>query len=157
MVNALRKGRLMKVILREDYQHLGKAGDVVDVRDGYARNFLIPRNLAVRADAGQMKQLEHERKLLSDKQEKHTKQARNLAEQLSRTSCTIPVQVGEEERIFGSVTAIDIAETLLKEGINIDRKNIHLEEPIKSLGVFTVPVKLAAEVEGKLKVWVVKA
>ena len=147
----------MKVILREDNKKLGKAGDVVEVKDGYARNYLIPRNLAVRADEGQMRQLEHERKILHDKKEKYARVAENLANQINKASCTIPVQVGEEDKIFGSVTAMDIADSLLKEGIEIDRKDILLEEPIKSLGVFTVSIKLTPEVEGKLKVWVVRA
>jgi large subunit ribosomal protein L9 len=147
----------MKVILRDDDQELGKAGDVIEVKDGYARNYLIPRNLAVRADASHMKQLEHERKVLRDRSEKHLKGARKLADQINKTSCTIPVKVGEEDRIFGSVTAIDIANSLSAEGVEIDRKSIQMEEPIKSLGVFTVPVKIMSEVEAKLKVWVVKA
>ncbi len=147
----------MKIILREDDQKLGKAGDVIEVKDGYARNYLIPRNLAVRADATHMKQLEHERKVLRDRNEKHLKEARQLADQINKTSCTIPVQVGEEDRIFGSVTAIDIVDSLSAEGVEIDRKSIQMDEPIKSLGVFTVPVKIMSEVEAKLKVWVVKA
>lgn len=147
----------MKVILRENDKKLGNAGDVIEVKDGFARNYLFPRNLAVRADASHIRQLEHERKVLSDKSEKHLKMAQQLADKISRTSCTISVQVGEEDKIFGSVTAMDIAEALAKEGVEIDRKDIHLDEPIKSLGVFTVPVKPAAEVEASLKVWVVKA
>jgi large subunit ribosomal protein L9 len=147
----------MKVILREDDKKLGKAGDVVVVKDGYARNYLFPRDLAVRADAGQMKRLEHERKILRDRAEKQNKEARLVADQIEKASCTISVQVGEEDKIFGAVTAMDIAEQLAKEGITLDKKDIHLEEPIKSLGVFTVPVKLGPEVEAGLKVWVVKA
>ena len=147
----------MKVILREDDKELGKAGDVVEVKDGYAQNYLIPRNIAVKADASHMKQLDHVRKMLGDKKDKQNKQANLMAEQIEKASCTISVQVGEEEKIFGSVTAMDIVETLEKEGVTIDKKDIHLEEPIKSLGVFTVPVKLAPEVEANLKVWVVKA
>ena len=147
----------MKVILREDDRKLGQAGDVVEVKDGYAQNYLIPRNLAVKADASHMKHLEHERKVLGDRKEKQNKQAKLQAEQIEKASCTISVQVGEEEKIFGSVTSIDIVEALAKEGVTIDKKDIHLEEPIKSLGIFTVPVKLAPEVEANLKVWVVKA
>jgi len=147
----------MKVILRENEKNLGKAGDVIEVKAGFARNYLFPRNLAVEADASQMKRLEHERKVLSDRNEKHLKQARQIAEKIGKASCTISVQVGEEEKIFGSVTAMDIAEALAKESIEVDKKDIHLEEPIKSLGVFTVPVRLAPEVEAGLKVWVVKA
>ncbi|RJP18571.1 MAG: 50S ribosomal protein L9 [Candidatus Abyssobacteria bacterium SURF_5] len=146
----------MKVILREDVQQLGKAGDVVEVKDGYARNYLIARSLAVRADTGQMKHLEHERKLLKDKKEKTLKQARDLADKISKTSCTIAVQVGEEDKMYGSVTSMDIAKSLVKEGIEIDKKDIHLDEPIRSLGVFTVPIRLASEVEAKLKIWIVK-
>ncbi len=147
----------MKVILREDDKKLGKAGDIVEVKDGYAHNFLIPRNLAVKADASHMKQLEHERKILRDKSEKLLKQAKKLVEQIEKASCTISVQVGEEERIFGSVTAMDIAQALDKEGVEVDKRAIQLEEPIKTLGVYTVPVKLGPEVEAKLKVWVVKS
>ena len=147
----------MKVILREDDKKLGKAGDIVEVKDGYAHNFLIPRNLAVKADASHMKQLEHERKILHDKREKQLKQARKLVEQIEKASCTISVQVGEEERIFGSVTAMDIAQALDKEGVEVDKRAIQLEEPIKTLGVYTVPVKLGPEAEAKLKVWVVKS
>jgi large subunit ribosomal protein L9 len=147
----------MKVILREDVQKLGKAGDVVEVKDGYARNYLIARNLAVGADAGHLRQLEHERKLLRDRKEKTLKQARELAEKIGKASCTIAVQVGEEDKLFGSVTAMDIAKYLGKEGIEIDKKLIDLEEPIKTLGVFTVPVRIMSDVEAKLKVWVVKS
>jgi len=147
----------MKIILREDDLKLGKAGDVVEVKDGYASNYLIPRNLAVRADVSHMKQLEHERKVLRDRKDKKLKSVNLLAEQIGKISCTISVQVGEEDKIFGSVTTMDIAEALAKEGVEIDKKIIHLEEQIKSLGVFTVPIKLGHEVEAKLKVWVVKA
>jgi large subunit ribosomal protein L9 len=147
----------MKVILRESDKKLGNEGDVIEVKAGFARNYLFPRNLAVKADASHMKRLEHDRKVLSDRNEKHLKQARQLAEKVGKASCTISVQVGEEEKIFGSVTTMDIAEALAKEGLEIDKKDIHLDEPIKSIGVFTVPVKLAPEVEASLKVWVVKA
>ncbi len=147
----------MKVILREDDKKLGSAGDVVEVKAGFARNYLFPRNLAVRADSSQMKRLEHERKILRDKREKHLKQAKQLAARVDKASCTISVSVGEEDKIFGSVTAMDIAAALAKEGVEIDKKHIHLEEPIKALGVFSVPIKLSPEVETDLKVWVVKA
>ena len=136
---------------------LGKASEVVEVKDGYARNYLIPRNLAVRADAGHMRQLEHEKKVLRDKREKTLKGANKLADKVSKTSCTISVQAGEEDKLFGAVTAMDIAESLRKEGIEIDKRNVLLEEPIKSLGVFVVPIRIMSEVEAKLKVWIVKA
>ncbi len=146
----------MKVILREDVQQLGKAGDVVEVKNGYARNYLLARNLAVRANAGQMRQLEHERKLLKDKKDKTLKEANDLAGKINALSCTIPVQVGEEEKMFGSVTAMDITKCLAKEGIEIDKKLLQLDEPIRALGVYVVPVRLAPEVEAKLRIWVVK-
>jgi large subunit ribosomal protein L9 len=147
----------MKVVLREDIRDLGKVGDVLEVKDGYARNYLIPRKLAVRADEGSLKRVEHEKKVLRDRKEKELKEARALADRIGKASCTIPVQVGEEDKIFGSVTAMDISECLSKEGIEVDKKIISLEEPIRALGVFSVPVRLNPEVEAKLKVWVVKA
>ncbi len=147
----------MKVILREDVQKLGKAGDVIEVKDGYGRNYLIARNLAVRADEGHLRQLDHERRLLRDKKEKALKEARDLADKIGKASCTISVQVGEEDKLFGAVTAIDITKALSKEGIEIDKKLIDLEEPIKSLGVFPVSIKIMPDVEAKLKVWVVKS
>jgi large subunit ribosomal protein L9 len=147
----------MKVILREDDKKLGSAGDVVEVKAGFARNYLFPRNLAVRADASQMKRLEHERKVLNDKKEKGLKEFKALAAQIDKASCTISVTVGDEDKMFGSVTSIDIAEALAKEGVELDKKHIHLEEPIKALGVFSVPIKLSPEVETDLKVWVIKA
>jgi large subunit ribosomal protein L9 len=147
----------MKVILRQDVKGLGNAGDVVEVKSGYARNYLIPRSIAIEAGSSQMRKLDHEKKVLRDRKEKQVKEHRILADKISNTSCTIPVQVGEEDKLFGSVTAMDIVESLLKEGVQVDKKAIHLEEPIKSLGVFNVPVKLMPEVEAKLKVWVVKA
>jgi large subunit ribosomal protein L9 len=147
----------MKVILREDVQRLGKASEIVEVKDGFARNYLIPRNLAVMADAGHMRQLEHEKKVLNDKREKILKEANKLVDKINKISCTIAVQAGEEDKLFGSVTAMDIAESLSKEGVEIDRRGILLEEPIRSLGVFVVPIKIMPEVEAKLKVWIVKA
>ncbi|GAB4346113.1 MAG: 50S ribosomal protein L9 [Candidatus Abyssubacteria bacterium] len=147
----------MKVVLREDIRNLGKPGDVIEVKDGYARNYLIPRKLAVQADEGNLRRVEHEKKVLRDRKEKELKEARVLADKIGKASCTIPVQVGEEDKIFGSVTTKDIAECLGKEGIEVDKKTIQLDEPIRSLGVFSVPIRLKPEVEAKLKVWVVKA
>ncbi|UCD58968.1 MAG: 50S ribosomal protein L9 [Candidatus Hydrogenedentota bacterium] len=147
----------MRVILREDVKRLGKAGDVVEVKGGYARNYLIPRNLAVMGDAAHMRQLEHEKKILSDRREKALKEAKKLAEKISKMSCTISVQVGEEDKLFGSVTAMDIVESLSKEGVELDKKSVQLEESIRTLGIFTVPIKIIPEVEAKLKVWIVKA
>jgi large subunit ribosomal protein L9 len=146
----------MKVILREDIEKLGKCGEVIEVKSGYGRNYLIARNLAVPATKGNLKAIDEIRnqKLLRDK--KNMKEAERIKARIEKASIMAEVNVGEEERVFGSVTASIISELLAKEGITIDRRNIVLEEPIKSLGVFTVPVKIATDVVASLKLWVVK-
>lgn len=146
----------MEIILRQDYQGLGKTGDVVKVKDGYARNFLIPKGIAYVASKENKKRLENELKLKSWKVEKEKLAAEELAKKLANVSCTIPVQVGEEDKLFGSVTSQNIAEALAAQGIEVDRRKIQLEEPIKSLGIYSVPIKLHPEVEATVKVWVVK-
>ncbi len=145
----------MKVILKNDVPKLGNAGDVITVKDGYARNFLIPKGLAERADVGSVRALENIKKMLSQQMEKKKKEAIKLRDRLANISCTITRQAGENEKIFGAVTSRDIEEALKVENINIDRKSILLEEPIKQLGIFEVPVKLHKDVEAKIKVWVV--
>jgi large subunit ribosomal protein L9 len=147
----------MKVILKEDVATLGHMGDVVEVAPGYARNFLIPRNKAFEATAKNLKTVEHQKKLLADETKRRTKEAETLATKINEASVTISVQVGEEEKLFGSVTNKDIGEALAKEGIEVDKHVILLEKPIKELGIFTVPVKLHSEVTANLKVWIVKA
>lgn len=146
----------MQVILNEAVEKLGVAGEVVDVAHGFARNYLIPRGLAVPADMKKVRQMGHQRKIIEDKKKRQTKEVDVLVERLEEQSCTIPVQAGEEDKIFGSVTTADIAESLKAQGIEIDRRKIHIEEPIKALGVYTVEVKVAAEKTAHLKVWVVK-
>lgn len=146
----------MKVILREEIDNLGKGGDIVAVKNGYARNYLIPRGLAVLASTKNLKGLEHERRLISARLAKRMKSSQTLAEKLENFSCTIQQQVGDSEKLFGSVTSMDIEKVLKEAGFEIDRRKIVLPEPIKSLGVFTVPIKLGGNVEAKLKVWVVK-
>ncbi len=146
----------MEIILRQDYQGLGKTGDVVKVKDGYARNFLIPKGIAYIASKENKKRLENELKLKSWRVEKEKLAAEELAKKLANVSCTIPVQVGEEDKLFGSVTSQNIAEALAAQGIEVDRRKIQLEEPIKSLGIYSVPIKLHPEVEATVKVWVVK-
>lgn len=145
----------MKIILREDVPDLGAIGDIVTVKDGYARNYLIPNQMAVQANTKNLSQLEHQKRLIESHKSKIRKEAASLAEQLEGVSCTIPMLVGEQDKLFGSVTSKDIEEALTQEGIKISRKRIILDEPIKSLGVYTVGVRLHAEVTGKLKVWVV--
>ncbi len=146
----------MEVILKQEIPGLGKAGDVVKVADGYARNYLIPRKMAVLATEKAKKALEKEMKMLTSKREKETLEARRLAEKLSNISCTIRARAGENDRLFGSVTAADIAKALEEQEIHVDRRNILLEEPIKELGVFSVPVKLHQDVTAEVKVWVIK-
>jgi len=146
----------MKVILRDDIEKLGKCGEVVKVRDGFGRNFLIPRNLAIPATRGNLKSIQvvTQQKELRDR--KRLREAEQLKAALEKISCTAEVQVGEEDRVFGSVTTQNIADLLVRQGFVVDRRNIMLEEPIKSLGVYTVPIKIERGVVANLKVWVVK-
>lgn len=146
----------MKVILRQDYEKLGKAGDIVQVKDGFARNFLIPREIAYEATPGNIRRFEEEKKRMMLQFEREKKKAEQLAKELEKTSCTISMAVGEEDRLFGSVTSQDIADALKEKGIEIDRRKIVLEEPIKSLGIYSVPIRLHPEVTASVKVWVVK-
>lgn len=146
----------MQVILREDVPNLGKAGDVMEVRDGYGRNFLLPRKKAVMANPGNMQELEHQKRVVAALTAKRKKGAEELAAQMSKVSLTIGRESGEEDKLFGSVTTKDVADALRAEGYTIDRHDIVLEAPIKQLGVFDVPVKLHPEVTAAVKVWVVK-
>ena len=146
----------MKVILIEDVQSLGSMGDIVQVKDGHARNFLFPRKLARPATDSNLKIIEEikRKKALALVREK--KAAEALREKLSLISCTIAVEAGDDDRIFGSVTTQEITRAFEEEGLSIDKRKIILEEPIKKLGVYHVPVKLHPEVSGEVKVWVVK-
>lgn len=147
----------MKIILRQDYEPLGKTGDIVTVKDGYARNFLIPKKVAVTATPKNMKILEEEHKLQGRRKEKDRIWAKNLAEELEQVSITAAVPVGDEDRIYGSVTPQMIADLLKEKGHEIDKRKIQIEEPIKALGVYTVSVKLYSDIEAKIRLWVVKA
>jgi large subunit ribosomal protein L9 len=144
------------MILREDVENLGKIGQVVEVAAGYGRNYLLPRGLAVKASTKNLKEQEHQKKLIQARMDRQRKDAKELAGSLDAVSCTIARKTGEEEKLFGSVTSRDIEEALREEGFSIDRKRILLEEPIKKLGLYTVPVRLHADVTGNIKVWVVK-
>jgi len=147
----------MKVILMEDIPSLGKMGALVKVADGYGRNYLIPQGKAITATTHNIKILEHQTQQLRNKIDKIRKVAEKLAKRIEAVSCTVAKPAGDEEKIFGSVTSMDIAESLKIEGVEVDRKKIILEEPIKTLGIYTVPIKLHPEVTAHLKVWVVKA
>lgn len=147
----------MQIILTEEVKGVGRAGEIVAVKDGYGRNYLIPRKLAVPATTTNLKALDHEKKVIADRQGKLKREAEKVAKGIEALSCSIPCQVGEEGKLFGSVTTIDIEKFLKENGFAIERKNIHLEEPIKSLGEFTVEIKLHQDVKANLKVSVVKA
>ena len=146
----------MDVILREDVEKLGQAGQVVSVKDGYARNFLLPRGLAYPATDGNRRRLDAEQRLRARKVEAEVSSARDVAAKLETVSLSFSMKAGEGDKLFGSVTASDIAERLEAEGVKVDRKHIELEEPIKALGVYKVPVRLHADVKPEIRVWVVK-
>jgi large subunit ribosomal protein L9 len=146
----------MKIILRQDHDKLGKIGDVVDVKDGYARNYLIPRKIGFLAGPGSIRALEEEKKQHVDRAKKDVRNFQKLATELEKLSITLKVKVGEDEKLFGSVTSQMIADALVEKGITIDKRIIDLEEPIKALGIYTVNIKLHTDVMGKVKVWVVR-
>jgi large subunit ribosomal protein L9 len=146
----------MKVILREDIDKLGKCGEVIEVKNGYGRNYLIARNLAIPASKANLKAIDEVKNQKTLRDRKHLKEAERIKLRIEKASCMAEVNVGEEDKVFGSVTAAMIAELLLKEGVEVDRRNIILDEPIKALGVFTVPVKVVKDVVASLKLWVVK-
>jgi large subunit ribosomal protein L9 len=145
----------MKVILKQNVESLGKAGDLVKVADGYARNFLVPKGLAAEANSRNLKVFEHEKQQILQQAEKIQKQAEETAVRLSAVTCTIARRVGEQEKLFGSVGAKDIEAALVAQGIEIDKKSVLLDEPIKALGEFPVRIKLSAGVTGEIKVVVV--
>lgn len=142
----------MKVILKENLESLGKAGDAIKVADGYARNYLIPKGLAVEASSKNLKTLEQEKKLILQKVEKQKKQAEVLAAKISGVVCTLSRKIGDQDKLFGSVNSKDIESKLREDGIEIDRKWIELDEPIKSLGEFSVKVKMPGGVAAEIKV-----
>lgn len=146
----------MKVVLTKDQADLGKPMDVVSVKDGFARNYLFPRGIAVPATEGNIRQIAELKKTSEKREDKKLKSARQLAKKIEKVPCTIPVKVKENEEIFGSVGVNEICELLKKEGFDIERSAVDLEEPIKALGVYNVNITLYKDVCAKLKVWVVK-
>lgn len=145
----------IQVILKEDVTNLGKSGDLVNVRPGYGRNFLIPQGLAVIATAGNVKQIEHQKKLIAARNAQMLKDAQSVSDKLGALEVQIARQAGEEQKLFGSVVSRDIAEALAEKGVTIDHKKIVLPEPIKTIGYHTVEVKLGQGITGKVKVVVV--
>ncbi|TRZ94972.1 50S ribosomal protein L9 [bacterium] len=146
----------MEVILQQDVNKLGKAGQVVRVKDGFAHNFLIPRGLAVVSSLSNLKKLEKEKQQRNLGLERAKKHAEELRDRISKLSLTMPVLTQEEEKLYGSITSGDIQRLLKEEGFDIEKSSIMLEEPIKSLGIFEIPLKLHPEVSVNIKIWVVK-
>ncbi len=146
----------MKVLLRQDFDKLGDAGKVVNVKDGYARNFLIPRGIVFEASERNLHVLEQEKKRYAVMKLKEKKAAEAFSAKLDGVSITAAMPVGEDDRIFGSVTNQDIADLLAAKGFEIDKRKIILEEPVKALGIYEIPIKLHSEIESKVKLWVVK-
>ena len=146
----------MKVILRQNFDSLGQIGDVVEVKDGYARNYLLPHKIAYAALKGNISALEEEKQNAAKKTQQELNSAEKLAAELEKVSITIPVQVGEEDKIFGSVTTQMIVDALKEKGYDVDKRKIEIEETIKTLGIYSVNIKLHTSVSTKIKVWVVR-
>jgi large subunit ribosomal protein L9 len=146
----------MEIILRQAVENLGKPGDVVKVKPGYARNYLLPRGLAYEATPGNLKRIQQERDRLEAAENTRRETAQGLAEKLEQVSLTFSARVGEEGKLFGSVTTTDIAQQLEAQGFHVEKRQIDLHEPIKALGVYRIPVRLHADVKPEIRVWVIK-
>lgn len=146
----------MEVVLMKDYEKLGKALDVIAVKDGYARNYLIPSGIAVPATESNKRKVADAKRNAEQREEKKSKEAQELSKKIEQVPCTIPVKVGDEEKIFGSVTAQEISDFLKKEGFDVEKRQVELDEPIKQLGVYSIKINLYRDVSARLKVWVVK-
>lgn len=147
---------MIEVILRRDIPKLGKAGDIVRVKDGYARNYLIPKGLAIPANQRNIRALESQRKIILAKAERERKKAQSLAEKLQGLTITLYRRVVEEGRLYGSVSAVDIAKALEEKGYAVDRRQIELENPIKTVGTFEVNVRVAPDIVVPIKVEVIE-
>jgi len=146
----------MQIILKEDLDNLGKSGEVVNVKEGYGRNYLLPRGLAVLATADDVARVAHEKRVIAARTAKLAKEIQGEADRLGQITVSIARAVGDEDKLFGSVTSRDIAEALAEQKVTVDAKKIHLDEPLKALGMTEVPIKLGQGVTAKIKVWVVK-
>jgi large subunit ribosomal protein L9 len=146
----------VKVILRDDIKGLGACGQVVEVKGGYARNYLIPNNLAAQASTGNLKSIDEIKTQKNLRDNKRKREAEKIKDKLEKVSLTAEVQVGEEDKLFGSVTSANIVALLKGHGFEIDKHTVHLEEPIKALGIYTIPIKLEKDVTANVKIWVVK-
>lgn len=150
-----KQGGIMEVILKQTIEKLGSQGDVVKVADGYARNYLLPQKLAIEATPGNMKMIEAIRIAALKKEATEKKQAEELAALLAQVTVTVSRKVGERDVLYGSVTTMDIAEDLKRQGYELDKRKIHLEEPLKTIGEYAVPIKLYRDVTASVKVSVV--
>jgi len=146
----------MDIILLQNVDKLGKEGDIVHVKDGYARNFILPRKLGIASTPEALKVLERKRKKKEEELEKVKTEAEAVSKKIASVSCTIPVEAGVEDKIFGAVTSDMVKNALKQEGIETDKRDITIKEPIKKLGVYKVDIKLHPEVTAELKIWVVK-
>ena len=146
----------MEIILRQAVENLGTTGDVVKVKAGYARNYLLPHGLAYEATPGNLKRIQQERERLEAAENQRRESAQTVAEKLEQVSLTFSARVGEEGKLFGSVTAADIAQQLEAQGFHLEKRQIDLHEPIKALGVYRVPIRLHADVKPEVRVWVIK-
>jgi large subunit ribosomal protein L9 len=146
----------MEIILRQAVENLGKTGDVVKVKAGYARNYLLPHGLAYEATPGNLRRIQQERDRLEAAENERRTAAQGLAERIEQVSLTFSARVGEEGKLFGSVTAADIAAQLEAQGFHLEKRQIDLHEPIKALGVYRVPIRLHADVKPEVRVWVIK-
>ncbi len=146
----------MEVILSEDIQALGKLGEVVKVKDGYARNFLLPRKLAYAATPSNLKRIEQQEKKNKAQHEQAKKEAEELAKKLNKASCTLSVEVNDLDKLYGAVAEADIAKALEVEGFTVDKKDIVIEKPIEELGIFEIVINLHSEVTAKIRLWVTK-
>ncbi len=146
----------MKVILKEEVKNMGNMGQIIEVADGYARNYLVPRGLAVEANTKNIKSLEHQKRVIQEKSKKIRNQAQELSNKITAISLVIKAKAGEEGKLFGSVTTMDIAESLKNEGMEIDKKKISLDEPIKRLGSYTVNIKVHSEVTTQVNLQVIE-
>jgi large subunit ribosomal protein L9 len=146
----------MEIILRQAVENLGKPGDVVKVKSGYARNYLLPHGLAFEATPGNLKRIQQERDRLEAAENERRSAAQSIAEKLEQVSLTFSARVGDEGKLFGSVTAADVAQQLEAQGFHIEKRQIDLHEPIKALGVYRVPIRLHADVKPEVRVWVIK-
>jgi len=147
----------MEVILRQAVESLGKPGDVVKVSNGYARNYLLPHGVAFEATPGNLKRIQQERERLEAAENERREAAQGLATKLEQVQLTFSARVGDEGKLFGSVTSADVAQQLESQGFHIEKRQIDLHEPIKALGVYRIPIRLHADVKPEIRVWVIKA